>query len=165
MPLHRFENLPLRSCPLYAARQATRAALERIYETAFSRAQVEILRLQRRENSQYMNGMFNWDQTKKPNIEYVTIRSLVHGETKPVFLQLTPEGYPTYRQLYLQLREHLALEKKHSLRLCPDCPWYHHCTRGPLLPECRLISAGDSNCATLFGTTLLYYPYVHLTEN
>ncbi len=172
MPLPKVKNQSLSSCPLYPkhlarcnAQEAARAALTRIYDRAFYRAQVEIPHLQRRENSQYMNVMFNWNQIKKPNIEYVMIRSLVDGETKPVFLQLTSEGYLTYRQLYFQLREHLALEKKHSLRVCHDRPWYQHCTRGLFLPGCRLISADDSNCATLFGTTLLYYPYVHLTEN
>ena len=124
MPLRKVENLSLSSCPLYPkhlarcnAQEAARAALTRIYDRAFYRAQVEIPHLQRRENSQYMNVMFNWNQIKKPNIEYVMIRSLVDGETNPVFLQLTSEGYLTYRQLYFQLREHLAHRHMQTCRL------------------------------------------------
>ena len=67
-------------------------------------------------------------------------------------------GDLTQRELHLQIRNHFKLEKKVSLRLCSERPWYDHYTGGHTVPEHRAVPAGDSSSRYLWRTTLRYCP-------
>ena len=59
---------------------------------------------------------------------------------------------------FSQIRKHLKLEKKVSLRLCSERPWYDHYTGGHTVPKHRAVPRDDSSSEYLWGTTLRYCP-------
>ena len=109
-----------------------------------------------------------WHEKKGLRNGYVMLTTLLDATPKPMIIRLDYEtnatGGLTCRQLHLQVRKHLGLEPKVSLRMCPSRPWHRHVRRSFPIPEHHAISARDVQCTYLLGTTLLYYTYVHLRE-
>ena len=153
-----------RAMELAAAAVAAQNAVQRIYKRAFKAANQAIPRIQQDENLQRLP--WSWVERKGRRNAYVMVRGLMNGDCHPVVLICNDDVRPglSYRQLYVQLRAHIGLEKKQSLRVCSDRPWYRYCTRGIIIPEHELLPVHDASCSSLFGTTLLYYTYVHLRE-
>ena len=143
---------------------AVSAALQTIYECAFKAANRDLPRIQQHENLQLLPWSFV--ERKGKRNAYVMVRGLMNGECHPVVLNCNDDVPPglTYRELYVQLRAHFGLEKKQSLRVCSDRPWYHYCTQGIVIPDHELLPVHDGSCSSLLGTTLLHHPYVHLRE-
>ena len=150
------------------AREAARNALGRWYTQGYTRADAAIPKMQVDVNLKVVASIPRWQEIKGPRNGYVMLTSIVQGTPRPVVLELDldirPSGRLTYRQLHRQIRGSLQLEGKHSLRICPFRPWYRYVQRGCPIPESRAIPATDAQCMHLLGTTLLYYAYVHLTD-
>ena len=150
------------------AKKEAKEALADWYETGFMTAQKKIPQMQIEENLRIVASIPGWRAQKGDKNGYVMLTSLVSGTLSPVILELDYErhctGGLTYRQLREQVRKHLKLESKVSLRMCPDRPWYHHMANSFPVPERRALGASDGQCSNLLGTTLLYYTYVHLTD-
>ena len=149
-----------------AAKEAAKDALKAWYEIGYNRAQKEIPQMQIEENLRIVASIPGWHAQKGYKNGYVMLTSLVSGTLSPVILELDYEshctGGLTYRQLRDQVRKHLKLESKVSLRMCPDRPWYHHMANSFPVPERRALGASSAQCRNVLGTTLLYYTYVHL---
>lgn len=99
---------------------------------------------------------------------YVMITNFINGSLSPIIIELDYSGRfalggLTYRQLHRQIRQSLELQDKVSLRMCPLRPWYRHIQNSCSVPECMALPATDAQCRHLLGTTIVYFPYVHLT--
>ena len=70
----------------------------------------------------------------------------------------------TYRQLHQQIRQGLELHPAASLRLIESRPWYRYIEDTCCVPEHRALPATDVQCQHILGTTLMYYSYIHMTE-
>ena len=139
-------------------------ALARWYEHGFHEADRRLPQMQKIENLATVSRLPNWKQLVV-NDSYVMLRHNLSGTTRPCFLTLDhPDGRLTYRELYAQVRAHLGLPMECSLRLAPYRPWYDHVTTSINVPERSALPAGDGQCKCVFGTTLVYYAYVHLKE-
>ena len=107
------------------ARASARLALTDWYAIGFRNAENRLRKVQIDENLELLKDHPNWRATKDPMDGYVMLKSLV-SEPKPVCLRLDFQqartGGLTYRELHKQLRSHLGLEPKESLRLCPYRP-------------------------------------------
>ena len=151
------------------AREAARNALREWYAHGYNRADIAIPRMQVDTNLKVVATMPRWQELKGPKNGYVMLMSLVQGTLQPTIIELDfdtkPCGGLTYRQLHRQIRVALRLEGKHSLRICPFRPWYRYMRLSFPIPEHRALPATDAQCTHLLGTTLLYYPYVHLSDD
>ena len=152
-----------------SARAASQAALRQWYSQGYANANVLIPNLQRESNLKQVAEIPGWQKQKGASNGYVMIMNFLHGELRPIRISLTYHGSTghhtgglTYRQLHQQIRQTLELEKKVSLRLCPFRPWYGYIQNSCPVPERLALPATDAQCRHLLGTTLLYFPYVHL---
>lgn len=166
------------------ARQAAHRALEVWYQDSFYTAMAVLPHLQRKENDMRMDRCPLWQGRQNQGDAYVMLRMVPNGTETPVRItlqygvQLRTEvlaandymfygsgtGGLTYRSLHFQIRKHLGLKGKVSLRLCADRPWYQYMTNECMVPQSRAIECSDMQCRYLIGTTLLGYAYVHLQE-
>ena len=148
-------------------RSMLKQALARWYEHGFHEADRRLPQTQKFENFAIVSELPNWKQFIV-NDSYIMLRHNFSGSTRPCILTLThPDGRfkgLTYRELYAQVRAHLGLPMECSLRLAPYRPWYAHVTKSINVPERKALPAGDDQCKCVFGTTLVYYAYVHLNE-
>ena len=121
------------------AKEEAKDALAAWYETGYRIAQEKILQMQIEENLRIVASIPGWRAQKGDKNGYVMLKNIVSGEKSPVILELDYErrctGGLTYRQLREQVRKHLKLESKVSLRMCPDRPWYHHMANSFPVPE------------------------------
>ena len=140
-------------------RSMLKQALARWYEHGFHEADRRLPQMQRFQNFATVSTLPNWNV----NDRYIMLRHNLSGTTRPCILSLDhPNGGLTYRELYAQVRAHLGLPMECSLRLVPYRPWYDHVTKSINVPERSALPARDSQCKCVFGTTLVYYAYVHL---
>ena len=149
------------------AREAAKAAPQRWYETSYDRANAQIPTLQINSNLEVVASIPGWQEKKGIRNGYVMMSTLLDATPMPLILVLDYQrvgGGLTYRQLHRQVRESLGLEPKVSLRMCPSRPWHRHIRSSFPIPEAHAIPATDGQCGHLFGTTLLYYTYVHLRD-
>ena len=145
------------------ARNAAKAALQHWYQKGFYRANAIIPEMQINSNLKEVASIPGWQEQKGSRNGYVMLTTLVGGTLKPIILVLDYEnGGLTHRQLHQQIRKALGLEPKVSLKMCPLRPWYRHVKKSFPIPEHCVLLATDDQCTHLLGTTLLYYPYVHL---
>ena len=154
----------------YAARHALKAWYERGSRAALQKCDSrKFLDGIRRYNLQSLDNWPDWSGAKHKRDAYVMLFSQFSGCVQPVALRLTYDpigggpGKLTRRELHQQLRAHLQLEPKNSLRICPDRPWYKYWTLGITVPEKYAIPADDASSIRYCGLTLRYYVYTHLT--
>ena len=101
---------------------------------------------------------------------YVMLYHQWTGNEEPVILHLNHDpckggpGFLTRRELHVQLRAHLRLEPKHSLRICLEQPWYRYWIHRVPVPEEHAIPADDGSSSSYWGMTLRYFQYIHLSE-
>ena len=153
---------------ILAAKQAANFALARWYIMGFYNADRLMPKIQVAANLQHVAAIPNWKDLKTNKDAYVMFKNAVSGTESPVILHLDySHGGPgglTYRKLHQQLRCHLGLADKVSLRVCPDRPWYNYHVACITVPEHRCLPSTDVNCSQLFGTTLRFYTDVHLHD-
>jgi len=152
-----------------AANASARIALRNWYASSLRRAHELLPGIQINDNLELCKYFPAWKATKNYRDGYIMVVSLLNGTPTPVTLRLNyaeaATGGLTYRELHRQLRCHFSLTPKYSLRVCPYRPWYQwEKTSIPGIPESRALPCADVQCRHLLGTTLLFYPYVHLTE-
>ena len=121
------------------AKEAAKDALAGWYDTGYRTAQEKIPQMQIEENLRIVASIPGWRAQKGDENGYVMLTTLLSGELSPVILELDYEkkstGGLTYRQLRDQVRKHLKLESKVSLRLCPHRPWYRYMKNSFPVPE------------------------------
>ena len=150
------------------ARAEAKGALARWYTQGFDNANRLLPQIQIEANLQVVAAIPNWRDLKSERDAYIMLKGEEAGTARPVILHLNYSslrfGNLTYRELHKELRCHLQLPKKVSLRVCPDRPWYNYFTSGIPVPEHKALPANDSQCRHIFGTTLRFYSYTHITE-
>ena len=150
------------------ARDAAKAALRQWYMHGYNTADACIANLQRESNLQEVAAILGWQEQKGRRNGYVMLTTLLTGTLRPMIIVLDYEdcdtGGVTYRQLHQQIRYNSKLENKVSLRMCPLRLWYEHMQHSCPIPERFALPATDVQCRNLLGTTLLYFPYVHLAD-
>ena len=148
------------------ARAMAKDALARWYTQGFDNANQLLPQIQIEANLQVVAAIPNWKDLKSLRDAYIMLKGLLAGTAMPVILHLDHShfgpGRLTYRELHQELRCHLQLQKKVSLLVCPDRPWYNYFTTGIPVPERKALPTNDSQCRHLFGTTLRFYTYTHL---
>jgi hypothetical protein len=148
------------------AKEMAIAALECWYRTGYNRANALIPRDQVESNLKEVAAIPDWQERKGRKNAYVMLTTLLDGTPKPCIIDLDysnerkPWGEVTYRQLRRQIRIHLELEPKESLRLIPARPWYRYVVIGSPIPERSSIPTHDAQCKHLLGTTLCWSSYV-----
>ena len=151
-----------------AANALAKTALRNWYASSLDRANQLLPGIQINDNLALLKDFPDWKATKNYRDGYVMLMSVLTGTRTPVTLRLNYDvlasGGLTYRELHRQLRCHLSLKPKDSLRVCPYRPWYHYETNGIPVPESHALPSIDVQCRRLLGTTLLFYTYVHLTS-
>jgi hypothetical protein len=157
-------------------RAAAKKALVRWYARGFKNANRLLVQIQIEENLRVVSQIPDWKGLKNQKDSYIMLKSLF-GTAVPVILHLNYDvggpGWMTERQLYFEIRQHLQrtvhLLPKHSLRVAPHRPWYHHCTDRIPVPEDKALLANgffsDRKCSHLFGTSFMFYVYDHLDLN
>ena len=152
-----------------AANVSARIALRNWYASSLYRANQLLPGIQINDNCRLLKKFPDWNATKNHRDGYIMLMSVLNGTRTPVTLCLNygeaATGGLTYRELHRQLRCHLSLTPKSSLRVCPYRPWYHYETKGIPVPESRALPCEDNQCRHLLGTTLIFYTYVHLTDD
>ena len=114
--------------------------------------------------------MASLEKCEKSERCVVMLVSQFSGCVEPVALCLTYDPIRgnfsslSRRGLHLQLRAHLRLEAKHSLRVCLDRSWYRYWTQRIPVPEEHAIPADNAKSSPYWGMTLRYYVYIHLRE-
>jgi hypothetical protein len=134
---------------------AVRWALENWYAVGYRRANSDTPGLQRESNEKEFGRI-------TPENAYVVLLRMFSGTLQPLTLSLDGAGGLTYRQLHRQVRAHLEIDAKHSLRICSWRPWYRFITDELLPPERRALPADDGQCQDIFGTTIVHCAYIHL---
>ena len=149
-----------------SASAAAKAVLEDWYRRCYDRANRMIPKMQIDSNLEQVAAIPGWIEQKGLENGYVMLRTMVNGELKPMIVVLDftrhPCGEISGRELHKQVRQKLQLEKKYSLRMVPDRPWYYHITTRCPVPEHLAIPASNSDYKHLLGTTLLIFLYDHL---
>ena len=169
----------LRTWDISSARCAATLALKGWYKTGSRdamRQTISILSCQeiRRRN---MQNLERWPCCEirqrimhNRNDAYVMLYHQWAGNEEPVILHLNHDpcrggpGSLSRRELHGQLRAHLRLESKHSLRICLERPWYRYWTQRCPVPEEHAIPADDGSSSSYWGMTLRYFHYTHLRE-
>ena len=145
------------------ARDAAKEALTTWYRTGFYKANARLPQIQNEDNLRDLRYVHGWKGKKQSKDAYIMLRGHLSGSLTPVVLHLdfsvVPGGTLTFRQLHQQMRCHLQLSAKLSLRLCPDRPWYNYIESDIPVPENHALPAHDTKCHHLFGTTLRYHYY------
>jgi hypothetical protein len=118
------------------ARVCARSALETWYSYGYRKANAQIPRLQRESNEKEFGCI-------TPGNGYVVLLRMFSGTLKLLTLSLDGAGGLTYRQLHRQVRAHLEIDAKHSLRICSWRPWYGFITDQLLPPELYLLMTGS----------------------
>ena len=160
-----------------AAELAARSALNGWYQCG-SRAALrgciseKYCREIRQRNLQSLDRWPHWKSAKNLKDAYVMLVSPFSGRVEPVALRLTYDllrhrnlvGSLSRRGLHQQLRAHLRLKPKQSLRVCLDRPWYRYWTQRIPVPEEHAIPADNAKSSPYWGMTLRYYVHTHLRE-
>ena len=145
------------------AKAAAKEALTSWYRTGFYRADARLPQIQIEENLRSLRYVHGWKDQQPSKDSYIMLRGPFSGSLIPVVLHLDFSvkrlGTLTFRQLYQQIRCHLQLEAKLSLRLCPDRPWHNYIESDVPVPEKQALPANDCECHHLCGTTLRYLHY------
>ena len=140
------------------ARRVAKIALERWFADAAVAAIRELPEEQRNENLKVVASIDGWIKMKGTHNAYVILQSVTSGNKTPVILRLDHShggpGRLTYRQLHQQLRSHLHLEKKVSLRVWTYKPWHRYSILAALAEDA--LRCDDKQCKEIWGTTLLY---------
>ena len=149
------------------ARTVIQPALQRWYVRGYVNVNVIIPDLQRESNLKLVAKNPEWQTRKGSRNGYVMVTTFITGTLKPIIIVLDYSGEfatggLTYHQLHRQIRQTLDLADTVSLRMCPHRPWYRHIQNSCSVPECMALPDTDAQCRHLLGTTLLYFPYVHL---
>ena len=149
------------------ARTVIQPALQRWYIRGYANVNVIIPGLQRESNLKLVAKIPEWQTRKGSRNGYVMVTTFITGTLKPIIIVLDYSGEfatggLTYHQLHRQIRQTLDLADTVSLRICPHRPWYRHIQNSCSVPECMALPETDAQCRHLLGTTLLYFPYVHL---
>ena len=161
LPAEVEESLTERAVAMAAAKEA----LTTWYRTGFYKADARLPQIQIEDNLKDLRYVHDWKDEKQSKDAYIMLRGHFSGSLTPVVLHLdvpdiwTSGGTLTFRQLYQQMRCHLQLSAKFSLRLCADRPWYNYIVSDIPVPENRALPANDSQCNHLLGTTLRYHHY------
>ena len=140
---------------------AARIALRTWYARSFDRADEIVRVIQIDENLELLKAFPEWKATKHTRDGYIMLMSIVNGTKTPVTMCLNYSGCGhytgglTFRDMHQQLRCHLSLMDKVSLRVCSYRPWYHYESKGIL--SYKALPSSDAQCRHLLGTTLLYY--------
>jgi len=152
----------LANCEKAEFSSTLQTSLARWYDHGFREADQRLPEIQRKENLAIVSRLPNWEVGS-----YIMLRNNLSG-THPLILTNDHSGGGrgslTFRELHAQVRTHLKLEKKSSLRLVPYRPWYDHVTKSNNVPEHLALPVNDAGCQRVFGTTLVYFAYVHLSE-
>ena len=145
------------------ARDAAKKALNKWYKTGFYKANARLPQIQIEDNLRDLRYVHGWKDKKQSKDAYIMLRGHLSGSLTLVVLHLdfsvVPCGTLTFFQLYRQMRCHLQLSAKLSLRLCPDRPWYNYIESDIPVPKNQALPADDAKCDHLFGTTLRYHYY------
>ena len=118
---------------------------------------------QRNENLKVVASIDGWIKMKGARDAYVMLQSPFSGNKTPVILRLDHSGGDgdagrlTYRRLHEQLRNHLQLETRVSLRVWKHKPWHAYSCEAVL--EEDVLPCNDAQCTPIWGTTLLYRPH------
>ena len=151
------------------ANAAARIALRTWYAHSLDQADKIVRDIQIDENLELSKAFPEWKATKHIRDGYIMLMSVVNGTKTPVTMCLNygdihrNYGGLTFRDMHQQLRCHLSLTNKVSLRVCSYRPWYHYESKGIL--SYKALPSHDGQCRHLLGTTLLFYTYVHLTPD
>ena len=133
-------------------------ALERWFAAASVAAIRKLPEEQRNGNLKVVASIDGWIKMKGARDTYVMLQSQISGNKTPVILMLDyshgGDGRLTYRQLHQQLRSHLQLEKKVSLRVWKYKPWHAYSIQAALQEDA--LPCNDEQCKSIWGTTLLY---------
>ena len=144
------------------AKTVAKIALERWLADASVAAMRKLPEEQRKENLKVVAGINGWIKMKGTRDAYIMLQSLISGSLTPVVLRLDLSyggpGRLTYRQLHQQLRSHLHLEKKVSLRVWTYKPWHGYSILVVLAEDA--LRCDDKQCKEIWGTTLLYYTHL-----
>ena len=141
-------------------RRVAKMALERCFAAASVAAIRKLPEEQRNENWKVGARIHGWIKMKGIRDTFIMLQSLVSGSPTPVILRLDHsrgddcDGRLTYRQLHQQLRSHLQLEKKVSLRVWKYKPWHAYSIQAALQEDA--LPCNDEQCKSIWGTTLLY---------
>ena len=144
-------------------RRVAKMALERWFAAASVAAIRKLPEEQRNENLKVMASIDGWIKMKGARDAYVMLQSQISGNRTPVILWLDHSGGDgdagrlTYRQLHEQLRNHLQLEKRVSLRVWKHKPWHAYSCEAVL--EEDVLPCNDAQRTPIWGTTLLYRPH------
>jgi hypothetical protein len=180
LPRQRLRNRPLtpteqqllaleaKRSALNLATQVARSILSEWYQSAADRAHKQLPLMQLNENRQLLQASHEPRSRMCINHPFIMLKSMF-GEAKPVLLYYDhppnhQRGSMTHAQLHTQVRCHLQLTAKDSLRMVPYRPWYNYTTTGMVVPEHRALPRDNTCCKRVLGTTVLYTTYVHLTE-
>ena len=112
--------------------------MERWFADASVAAIRKIPEEQRNENLKVMASIDGCIKMKGARDTYVMLQSPLSGNKTPVILRLDHSGGDgdagglTYRRLHEQLRNHLQLGKRVSLRVWKHKPWHAYCREGVL---------------------------------
>ena len=154
---------------ILAQRAATQMAeqVTKLYVAAWCRrgaliADQRMPMMQIEANLAHVQNIPDWKTRKSQKDAYIMVRRVFSGVEEPVILLLDHSSSLTNRELHAQVRCHMQLSGKCSLRMCPYRPWYNYVTTNFPIPEHRAIPSNDGHCRHLFGTTVLCWLYVHL---
>ena len=140
------------------ARRVAKIALERWFADASVAAIRKLPGEQRNESLKVVASIDGWIKMKGTDDTYVMLQSEFSGNKTPVILRLDHSyggpGRLTYCQLHQQLRSHLQLEKKVSLRVWKYKPWHAYSIQAALQEDA--LPCNDAQCKQIWGTTLLY---------
>ena len=149
------------------ARDSARIALREWYTDSFHRANVLLPGIQIDENFESSKKFPEWKASKDVRDGYIMLTTIPAGRTTPVTMHLNYKeartGGLTYRSLIEQVRNHLSLAPKESLRICPFRPWYHYMTERMMVPESRAIPCSHDQCRHLLGTTMICYIHTSMS--
>ena len=164
----------LKEAQEYAAKALAKdmaiAALECWYRIGYNRANARIPSIQVESNFKEVAAIPGWQERKGRKNAYVMLTQLLDETPNPCIIELDysndgkPCGGVTCRQLHQQVRKHLRRVPMASLVMIPARPWYRYVLTGSPFLEDRKILASDAQCTHLFGTTLLWWSYVHLSD-
>ena len=140
------------------AKTVAKMALERWFVDASVAATRKLPGEQRKENLKVVARIHDWIKMKGLRDTYIMLQSEVSGNATLVILRLDHTyggpGRLTYRQLHQQLRSHLQLEKKVSLRVWKYKPWHAYSIQAALQEDA--LPCNDEQCKSIWGITLLY---------